>query len=354
MRKSILHIIDTLEIGGAEQLLVGVVNKLTDFNHTIIYLKGDNLYSEKLKNVEVIQLGYKSRLSTVVAVLKLKKILKQVNPSIIHTHLPTSNYLLRLTNYKNAKVFFTTHNLLSKSLYPKSKITWYLEKYLSKKTHHAIFVSNSIKTDYEKHIGIKGKWSILYNYVGSEFIIKRNDLTKNILPGNKKKFVTVGTLKDQKNHSFLIDCFASLDPQKNELDIIGEGLERMSLNDRIVELNAQNVKLLGSKLDLHIILKDYDYFILASKYEGFGIATLEAMALGIPLILSNLAVNKEVTGGYAQFFNLGNIDSLKEVINSLKKNSEKINEDVIQGINRVKNNFTSEQYFKKIIRIYNT
>jgi glycosyltransferase involved in cell wall biosynthesis len=348
----IVHIIDTLAIGGAEQLLSGVIQSLAQIDHTVVYLNGQNDFKEELSRATIVCLNYHNRLNTISAVIKLKRILKSIQPDIIHSHLPTATYLTRLVNYKNCNHYFTVHNCLSESIFKKSKMTWLLERWLYNKEHHAIFVSNVIKEDYEDKLGLIGSYSILHNYVDNRFFEQDDNVSHQNGNDGLLRFVSVGTLKEQKNHIYLIESFAKLPSDKYQLDIIGSGPQETLLREKILELHTSNVHLRMSVRELQFELKKYDFFVLASKYEGFGIAPIEAMALGIPLILSNIEVLREVSNEYALFFDIHESESLTKIIQSIPDRITEIKSNSVKGRAWAKEMFSLDKHTNKLLEIY--
>ena len=162
-------------------------------------------------------------------------------------------------------------------------------------TDHFIFVSNKVKDDYFKSINPIKSYSILYNYVEPKFFLNER---KEFLSNQKVfTFVSIGSLKPQKNHQFLINTFSNLNPSKYKLVIIGSGPEERYLRKLIAGKKVSNIELQTQNIDPVKVLRNFDFFILASKYEGFGIAPLEALAAGVPVFLSNIKVFKEVFNG---------------------------------------------------------
>ena len=346
----IVHIIDSLSVGGAEQLLSGIIQALDDHEHTVVFLTGKNHYEQNLGSAVLFCLNYTKRRNTINAVRKLRAILKTTKPDVVHSHLPTSTYLARLVNYKNCPFFFTVHNLLSESI-KKSKITWYLEKWLYRKNQHAIFVSRAIKEDYETYFGLDGPSTVLYNYIDNKFFEDPSDskLSNIRCP---IKFVSVGTLKEQKNHDYLIESFANLSQDKYQLDFIGGGPQEGALKQKVKDLGLTNIQFRLNVRNLETELRKYDYFILASKYEGFGIAPIEALALGLPLILSDISVLRETTNGNSIFFDISKLSSLSEIIPKLKLKEDEIEANIEQGRKWAKEMFSLNRYVPKLLKAY--
>lgn len=105
--------------------------------------------------------------------------------------------------------------------------------------------------------------------------------------------------------------------QNAVLHIAGDGPEREPLQALINELGLQNnVSLLGSRSDVPQLINEYDCFVFPSHSEGFSGAIVEAMFAGLPVLASDIPVNKEVITnmetGY--FFEKGSVQSIKNAL----------------------------------------
>lgn len=125
----------------------------------------------------------------------------------------------------------------------------------------------------------------LYNVEKRKEIRNRLNIEKDdIVLGN------VGRLVEEKNQIFLIKVLEYILKKNNnfKLVIVGDGEERKFLEKTVRSLNLnEKVKLLGNRNDVPNILQAVDIFMFPSKYEGFGMAALEAQAAGLPTIISH-------------------------------------------------------------------
>jgi glycosyltransferase involved in cell wall biosynthesis len=101
--------------------------------------------------------------------------------------------------------------------------------------------------------------------------------------------LAIGRLNRQKGFDILIKSFAKSDLKNMiKLVILGEGKERGNLGKLIAKLNLKNQVLLFGKVDNPFIyMKCAKFFILSSRYEGFGNVLLEALACRTPVIATN-------------------------------------------------------------------
>lgn len=100
----------------------------------------------------------------------------------------------------------------------------------------------------------------------------------------------VGRLQYQKNQSFLLEAFARLHERepRARLALVGEGPNLMSLEAKAVDLGVENeVLFLGHRDDVPLLLQAFDLFVMPSRFEGLGMAAVEAQAAGLPCLLSD-------------------------------------------------------------------
>ena len=87
-KANVLHIIDTLGIGGAEKVMVGTVNSLPDFQHHVVYLGGcDALVSQLPGSVKIKKLNYRSKFDIFSCALQLRRYIRKNNIQVVHSHL---------------------------------------------------------------------------------------------------------------------------------------------------------------------------------------------------------------------------------------------------------------------------
>lgn len=113
----------------------------------------------------------------------------------------------------------------------------------------------------------------------------------------KKKIVAVGRLAKQKNHVMLINAFKKVYERYPDykLYIYGEGDLRETLTEQVQQLNLEeSVFLPGKVSNVHEEIKDAEFFVLSSNYEGLSNALLEAMMMGLPCISTDCAGSNEV------------------------------------------------------------
>ena len=134
--------------------------------------------------------------------------------------------------------------------------------------------------------------------------------------GTSKTFLAVGRFSHQhKGFDLLIEAF-HLFAQKNQewkLDIVGEGVEEGLYKELIKKYSLEN------RVTIHPFtnhVQDYysnaQVYVLSSRWEGFGLVLIEAMAHGLPVVSSDLPTSQEIMGDFGLYFKNGDIEALAE------------------------------------------
>jgi glycosyltransferase involved in cell wall biosynthesis len=344
----LLHIIDTLGVGGAEKLLVGIINKLEGYEHHLIILnKPEDLRPLITVPCKFTNLDIQGKADFFRSIGKVKKYIRENGIDIVHAHLYNAIILSRLATQRKVKLFNSIHAIQSLAAYKVNRLTLYVDKLTYRKRHHIVAVSREVLNDFEKYVGVKGPSTVLYNFIDEKFFAPP---TRKEFSSDQLKLVAVGNLRYQKNYPYLIEVFKQL-PSSVSLDVYGEGPMRNELQQAIDE-HKLNIRLCGLRDDLNKVLPQYDAFLMSSFYEGQPLSLLEAMACGLPSILADIPVLTEVTGKNAIYFGIDNPANLVEVIRKIQAKEYNLAELAAGSHQRV-NEFAHEyQYMESLTNLY--
>jgi glycosyltransferase involved in cell wall biosynthesis len=153
-----------------------------------------------------------------------------------------------------------------------------------------------------------------------------------------------------KNYAYLLDALNEL-PRDLQVDIYGEGLERPAL-ERQIATTGVNALLMGIRGDMWNMLPDYDLFVMPSLYEGCPNAAIEAMAVGLPLLLSDIPVMREVSHGSALFFDPRDPRSFADVMRRIRNGEVDLQAMADRGVEIVRRNYLKADYLKRLNAIY--
>lgn len=189
---------------------------------------------------------------------------------------------------------------------------------------------------------------------GQEYRQRLGILEGDFVIGNIARFT------EEKGHSVLIDAFDLLlkaDKKFNyHLVLAGTGILQNDMQLKVQELGIQDkVHFVGSfsDSDKSIILSSFDCFVFPSFAEGFGIALVEAMAIGVPIIASNLDVLKDVGGDTINYFQYGDSVSLENEIISISESIKDSSIDVKPEISRARN-FSMQNFWREYSNLYSS
>jgi glycosyltransferase involved in cell wall biosynthesis len=346
--RKILHVIDSLDAGGAERLVVDVINGLSNFEHHIAILNGpETLRDELPQTCFFLNLGRKTNKEIFRHARALRRYIQIQKIELVHSHLFFSSVISRLATPKSVPLINTIHIISSLDNYTKSRLAFFLDKLTYRKHHHIIAVSRAVLDDFDKWIGIKGKSTVLYNFVRNEFFIDQPKFEINV---NPLRLVAVGNLRYQKNYLYLIEAFKR-ELTNVTLDIYGKGIMQEELQALITENNLP-IKLLGSQKELHKILPSYDAFVMCSFFEGQPLSLLEATACGLPAILSDIPVLREVTGDHALYFDLSDPSDFVRKVQKVQSGEIDVLKNVKPAFERIYTFARKEIYFENLISLY--
>ena len=127
-------------------------------------------------------------------------------------------------------------------------------------------------------------------------IDRQNFLKEEDIPLNAMVFLSVGELHERKNHRTAIKAFAGLEDKNIYYLIAGKGTLKEEYDELIRSTHSEkNIRLLGYRADTIHLYEVVDCDIHPSVREGLGIAPLEAMACGLPMITANINGIKDYT-----------------------------------------------------------
>ena len=345
----ILHVVDSLKVGGAERVVVGTINGLIEYEHLVVTLGGDEDVGFEL-NIDkdnIINLNCSSKISYLFSIFKLRMIIYRFSPVIIHSHLFWSTIISRLSVPLKIPLISTYHSMIydatNKAQYIPSLLL--LDRLTYRHKYHTIFVSKAISTSISAAVGIKNNKEVLYNFVSDEFY-KCNCIENSVPP---IKAISIGNYRIEKNYPYIINALSNFSKQDITLDIYGNG-DYEYLQSIINKNKMDNVTLHHSVKDVAGKLESSNVFIMASTHEGFGISLAEAMAVGIHIIVSDIGVFREVTDNKAIYFDLTTPKSLEDVISKLVTSGEM--SDNRQGLINISQRYSYNNFINSISRKY--
>lgn len=352
MQKKLLHFIFNLSRGGAETMMVRVIKELPEYEHVVVTLFPGNNFGEELQCKKWVCLNINSLFALPLAFFRFKKLVKAEKPDIVHTHLFWPTFIARFAIPKRTPLVTTIHAFIATSGEYKHWYIRFLDR-LSYKFRKSIIivVAKGALEEYFSFLNLKPhKAYPLYTFVDIErFNIGKISAKKN---SDVFKLIAVGALRLQKNYPYIINAMALIKDKNIEFDIYGTGNLQDELQQQINTTGAK-VFLKGEVNNIEDVVSQYDLFVMSSTYEGFSLGVLEAMAMRMPLLLSDIASFKEQCEDNAWYFSLTDTQDAANQIAYLSTADKKVLlEKAEAGRQRAVNNFTLQHHISGLRKIY--
>ena len=310
--KKIMHILNSSSYSGAEKVVITIIKNLSD-GYEACYVSPDGTIAQQLKKNNITYYPLDK-----LSISNLSTTIKDFKPDIIHAHDCRASVYSCLASF-GIPILSHLHNNdpRAKSWNSYSLLytmaSWRLKKIL--------LVSNSVLTEAVFSKRIKSKSQVIGNPIA---------ICPNLEEKNEKTYdlVFMGRFVEQKDPIRFIEIVKELKYKFPTISavMIGQG-ELFSLCERkIVELHLENtITLTGFLEEPDHYLKQSKLFLMPSKWEGFGLAAVEALAYGLPVLAQNV-------GGLSTI---------------ITNNCGKLCEDNADFINEINNLLTNTNYYKK-------
>ncbi|MGN0481372.1 MAG: glycosyltransferase [Lachnospiraceae bacterium] len=289
-------------------------------NH--VYEFQDNFWSES--KITTHQVDFVKKPFDIAGNLKAYRQLKQVIDkekfSIIHCHTPVAAAITRaaVRNKKDVKVIYTAHGFHFYKGAPVGSVFYkIIEKMLARYTDVLITINSEDFLQAQKFVYKEGGHAEYIPGVGinpDKFVRTAAVVKKEA--GEIFNIVSVGELNNNKNHITVIRAIALLGNKNIRYDIYGNGplKEKLEQTIKLYKLEEQ-VRLCGYCNDTCRVLNNTDCFVFPSVREGLGMAAIEALACGVPVIALNQRGSREfLRDGENGYFCLNTPDSFAEAI----------------------------------------
>ena len=301
-KKIVLHVISSLGMGGAEKLLCDILETTRQngsFKYHVLIINDvfdEHLLSRLQKSHATVHLLRRPPGSRDLTYLfKTMLLMRTVRPAIIHCH--GTHALLWAWSAsivgRHGKFFLTVHDMRSIP-----SLGWLMRRLVRALTDRFVAISKAVEADC-LHAGLL-RTSTVYNGINLATYAR-------VTPSNEApplSIITVGRLStDKKGHDLLIEALALCHREGVHFTarLVGAeaDTEAPGARMRLEALARQNglepyVTFLGNRSDVPQLLQEADIFVHPSRYEGFGLALVEAMAAGLPVIASDIDGPREI------------------------------------------------------------
>lgn len=326
----IIHIINSLESGGAEKL---VLDTLPLYNKKgvkvdLLVLNGvDYPFMKALKAsacCSIFSLGFRSRYNP-IHIFKIIPFLKSYD--VAHVHLFPAQYwvvLAKLVSGSKIKLVYTEHSTSSRRV--RSRIFKNIDPFFYKHYQKIVCITEEVCDVVKKQTGLMDlnieviNNGVSINTFKNSIATDKNDFFPNSEVG-LKTIIQVSSFKEPKDQATLIRSLSYL-PNNVKLLLVGEGILQQQCKELAIELKVDDrVLFLGIRTDVPQLLKMADIVVLSSNYEGFSLASIEGMASGKPLIASDVDCLTTIVKNAGILFKPGDAKELSSYIDKLCTNN---------------------------------
>jgi len=307
MRTRILHIIPNIAIGGAERLVVNLLEAIDKEKFEVaacsLYPKSGTALEQELEQhgIPVYYLGKHKGLDLRM-IPRLYHLFRIFRPDVVHLHLSVLRYaLIPMVFCGIAGRFHTVHNIAQKEVDAPGKIVHWLAFHIGGVI--PVSISYEVAQTVEKVYNVRTP--IIYNGIPTEDFhtmpsVRSSWRKKEGIKDSEIVFLHIGRFSLQKNHRLLIEAFEQVIKEcpNGTLFLVGDGKLRTEI-EKIVKGKSleQKIHFLGLRRDIPELLAGCDIFVLSSDWEGVPMTILEAMAAGRPVIATAVGGVPELVEG---------------------------------------------------------
>ncbi len=305
----ILHVITTINRGGAENHLVDLVRnqKLDGFQVSVAFLKGDGYWERAFKEMGIsVECLALRRYGELGPALRLCRLINHFNPSIVHAHMPPAELYVRialmLPSSGRPALVISKHN--DEPFYRGVGARW-LSRFVADRASRIIAISDAVNAYVRQYVRLASEQVVTIRYGIDPVPYKTfsNDAILAVrsewgVPSDAWLVGTVARLVPQKALHVLLTGYANYRKYATKparLLLVGRGPLEEELKELAKKLGiSDEVIWAGYREDIPLVMNTIDCFALTSIYEGFGLVLLEAMAASKPIVATAVSAIPEV------------------------------------------------------------
>ena len=303
LNRRIVFVLTTLSWGGAESQVISLAVALSSrgWTPTVVSLldtvpRGSTL---RAHGIPVKTLGMRRGLPDIRGIWRLRNILAEARPDVVHAHMVHANLLARITRLVTSMpvLVTTAHNVneggrFRRILYRATDRLADLTTNVSKAAVRSSISSGAVPPTRIRYMpnGI----DMLEFYPND----KARARTRSEL-GIEERFVwlAVGSLQQQKDYPNMISAFTRVASHSANpiLLIVGKGPLREEVQAQIMQAGlSDSIRMLGTRQDVPALMNAADAYLMSSAWEGLPMVLLEAAASGLPMVSTDVGGNEEV------------------------------------------------------------
>ena len=365
----VVYILGSLNRGGMESLLLDVARQhdAAPFDMVVLHRKGGAYYEDFYGcGVDIRQLSFhKGRLITYL--LSLSRFIAEQEVDVVHTQMAIDCIYARLALrlgrlfgiiHKSIQLVTTFHGF---DMWEKG-LNRMRRKWAIRMADKVCFVSQCEREDYERRYDVGNKGYVIYNGVDFSTVAEKRERGKESESAPiQPRLAMVGSFGSGRSHIVVCKALKELRDRNIKIEFYFAGAKRESeaaLYDTCVEYcrqnNLNNVHFLGNCNNVYSLLQQMDGFVYSTVHDTFGIAVVEAIASGLPTIVNDWVVMKEVTrdGQWATLFKTEDAEDCANKIQDLIEHLSERKAKAQEIAQQVREAYSIEKHIERLNEIY--
>lgn len=359
MKKKILFLIDSLGAGGAEKVLLDLVESIDKekFDVTLCSIAKIGELVDKVPDGVNLRFAFRSKYIYYAIIL--------LNPFFLYKMIVKGKYDIEVaflegrstkvisgsTNKKSKKIAWVHTDMINNHWTKIFFRRFKHEKKAYKKFDEIFCVSDVVKNKFIEKFDVYNNVKFVQNPINDIVIReKANEIDGFLMPENIFNIVTVGTLKAEKGYDRLLKVVKRLndDGLYFNIHIVGDGLQRDLLESIKDRENLNNVFLHGFKYNPYPYIKSADLFVCSSIAEGYSTVVTEAVILETPVITTDCSGMDQILGdGEYGYIVENSEEALYKGLREIITNKE-LYETYKEKVKLRSNNFKLDKIIKEI------
>jgi glycosyltransferase involved in cell wall biosynthesis len=306
----IVHVITTLDVGGAERMLVRLVTSQSQFRHVVASLMGEGMLGQDLRaaGVKVVDLGMKRGIPSPTGFWRLCRLLLNERPVLVQSWMYHADLLATAAGLLTGRRFSWNVRCSDLDLSRYRRLTWIVIRFLSLLSRFpAVVIVNSVAgRKAHELLGYRPqRWEFIPNGIDAGVFrpdpIARGRWRSRIRASDETLVVGMLARRDpMKDHEGFLTAARIIAAERANVSFVlaGKGVDQ---SDRILASLASEVgapvHLLGFCAEPHALMAAWDVAVLASRFgEGFPNVVGEAMACGLPCVVTDVGDSAAIVG----------------------------------------------------------
>ena len=331
----VMHVVDSLETGGLERGVVNIIQRLdpTRFQHTVCAIRNLGPLADQLPRTQVTCLNRNPKGFSIM-IGELARQIKRARPHVVHSrNWGTIEAVWAGRLARQCRVVHSEHGSEAAEGPPEPRLKWIVRRAAYEFADQVMSVSHQLKEMWAARTGFAAsRIQVIHNGVDTSRFrpraAAREAMRREFSLGENEVCIgVIGRLEPVKDYATLLRAAATLKIRPEwKLLVVGLGQMEAALKKFAAENPNlhDRVRFLGERTEIPDILNALDIYVLPSLSEGISNSLLEAMATGLPVVVSDTGGNPEVVaaGQSGMLFKVGHHEELASHLTRLIEEPE--------------------------------